>query len=61
MAIVKMKGLRLVAMRRDREDLLRDLQHTGAVQVEQPDASRTRRDWPRPRKSYPRWSGPQPC
>ena len=40
MAIVKMKGLRLVAMRRDREDLLRDLQHTGAVQVEQPDASR---------------------
>jgi len=36
MAIVKMKGLRLMAMRRDREDLLRDLQHMGGVQVEQP-------------------------
>jgi len=36
MAIVKMKGLRLAAMRWDREDLLRDLQHMGGVQVEQP-------------------------
>ena len=31
MAIVKMKGLRLAAMRRDREDLLRDLQHMGGT------------------------------
>ncbi len=38
MAIVKMKRLRMVAMARDREALLRQLQHIGCVEVIQPEA-----------------------
>ena len=37
MAIVKMKRLRLLAMRQDREALLRALQDLGCVEVEQPE------------------------
>ena len=38
MAIVKMKRLRMVAMVRDREALLRRLQHMGCVEIVQPEA-----------------------
>ena len=38
MAIVKMKRLRMVAMVRDREELLRKLQHMGCVEIVQPEA-----------------------
>lgn len=38
MAIVKMKRLHMVAMVRDREELLRRLQHMGCVEVVQPEA-----------------------
>ena len=37
MAIVKMKRLRMVAMARDREELLRRLQHMGCVEIVQPE------------------------
>ena len=37
MAIVKMKRLRMVAMSRDREELLRKLQHLGCVELTEPE------------------------
>ena len=37
MAIVKMKRLRVVAMSRDREELLRKLQHLGCVELTEPE------------------------
>lgn len=37
MSIVKMKHLRLFAMAADREDLLRQLQHLGCVEIREPD------------------------
>ena len=37
MAIVKMKGLRLLAMRSDREALLELLQGMGCVEIDEPD------------------------
>ena len=37
MSIVKMKHLRLFAMAADREELLRQLQHLGCVEIREPD------------------------
>ena len=37
MSIVKMKHLRLFAMDADREELLRQLQHLGCVEIREPD------------------------
>lgn len=45
MAIVKMKHLRLVAMRADREQLLRQLQRLGCVEVSEPQADLTQEEW----------------
>ena len=47
MAIVKMKRLRLIAMRPDREELLKRLQHLGCVEISQPDMD----------LSDPKWEG----
>ena len=38
MAIVKMKRLHLIALREDRDRLLRQLLHVGCVEVREPDA-----------------------
>lgn len=45
MAIVKMKRLRLVGMRSDREKLLRLLQHLGCVQVGEPALDQAAPEW----------------
>ena len=37
MAIVKMKHLRLLALRADREELLKKLQHLGCVEISEPE------------------------
>ena len=45
MSIVKMKRLRLLAMRSDQEELLKRLQHLGCVEIDQPDADLTSPEW----------------
>lgn len=45
MAIVKMKRLRLLAMRADREELLRRLQALGCVEVDEPEIDLADPDW----------------
>ena len=45
MSIVKMKHLRLFAMDADREELLRQLQHLGCVEIREPDQERSDPDW----------------
>lgn len=45
MAIVKMKGLRLIAMQQDREQLLEQLQRLGCVEVEEPTAQEPGPEW----------------
>ena len=45
MAIVKMKRLRLLAMRTDREELLRRLQALGCVEVDEPEIDLADPDW----------------
>ena len=45
MAIVKMKRLRLAAMKQDREELLRLLQRMGCVEIDEPDVDRSDPEW----------------
>ena len=45
MAIVKMKHLRLMAMRRDRDRLLHLLQGLGCVEIDEPDVDRSDPEW----------------
>ena len=45
MSIVKMKHLRLFAMDADREELLRQLQHLGCVEIREPDQERSDPNW----------------
>ena len=45
MSIVKMKRLRLLAMQRSREELLKALQHLGCVEVSQPEADLSAPEW----------------
>lgn len=49
MSIVKMKHLRLMGLRQDREEMLRVLQRTGCVEIDEPQVDR----------SDPAWSGLQ--
>jgi len=45
MSIVKMKHLRLMGLRQDRQDLLRLLQRMGCVEIDEPAADRSDPDW----------------
>ncbi len=45
MSIVKMKHLRLFAMAADREELLRQLQHLGCVEIREPDQELSDPEW----------------
>ena len=45
MAIVKMKRLRLIAMREEQEELLKALQHLGCVEISQPEAEENAPEW----------------
>jgi len=45
MSIVKMKHLRLMGLRQDREELLRLLQRMGCVEIDEPDVDRTQPEW----------------
>ena len=45
MSIVKMKHLRLMGLRQDREELLRLLQRMGCVEIDEPDVDRTDPEW----------------
>jgi len=45
MSIVKMKHLRLMGLRQDREELLRLLQRMGCVEIDEPDVDRSDPDW----------------
>ena len=45
MAIVKMKRLRLLGMRPDREELLSTLQRLGCVEVNEPDLDLSDPEW----------------
>lgn len=45
MSIVKMKRLRLIGMRSEREEMLRLLQHMGCVEIDEPSDWRDDPDW----------------
>lgn len=45
MSIVKMKHLRLMGLRQDREELLRLLQRMGCVEIDEPDVDRSDPEW----------------
>ena len=45
MSIVKMKHLRLMGLRQDREELLRLLQRMGCVEIDEPNVDRSGPEW----------------
>lgn len=45
MSIVKMRRLRLLAMMEDREALMREIQHLGCLEIDEPAERMTQQDW----------------